>query len=167
MVRDLFAAILVALSTPTLAIDAPQQHKDFCARSPAHCERIGTLDRMELNIYRLAELDEVNRIVNRTVRPRPDVGPDVWEYPRSGAGDCEDFAIKKRAMLINKGWSSSQLLLTIVHTGTEGHAVLLARTSGGDFVLDNMTDSVMKPSATGYTFMARQSHVNPVAWVSY
>lgn len=171
MLREYIASLLTALaaapSTPAQAIEQPQQHKDFCERSPAHCERIGTLDRMELNIHRLAELDEINRRVNRAITPRLDSGPDIWEYPKSGAGDCEDYVIAKRAALINRGWSSSQLLMTVVHTGTEGHAVLLARTSGGDFVLDNMTDSVMKPFATGYTFMARQSHVNPVAWVSY
>ena len=48
----------------------------------------------------------------------------------------------------------------------DGHAVLLARTSRGDFVLDNKTDRVRRWYETAYHFVKRQSVNDPNRWVS-
>ena len=48
----------------------------------------------------------------------------------------------------------------------DGHAVLLARTSRGDFVLDNKTDKMRRWYDTAYHFVKRQSVSDPNRWVS-
>ena len=57
---------------------------------------------------RLEELDEVNRRVNQTIRPQTDIEhygiEDYWTIPKDGKGDCEDYALLKRHLLISMGW---------------------------------------------------------------
>ncbi|MGO7609312.1 transglutaminase-like cysteine peptidase, partial [Rhizobium ruizarguesonis] len=70
----------------------------------------------------------VNATVNRTITPMTDkeiYGKDeVWAYPTT-AGYCEDFALLKRRMLIQRGFSAPDLLMTVVRKPDgEGHAVL-------------------------------------------
>jgi predicted transglutaminase-like cysteine proteinase len=48
----------------------------------------------------------------------------------------------------------------------DGHAVLLVRTSSGDFVLDNKTDTIRAWQDTAYRFVKRQSVADPNRWVS-
>jgi len=48
----------------------------------------------------------------------------------------------------------------------EGHAVLTARTTEGDFILDNKVDDVRLWSKTPYKFRMRQSYLNPRVWVA-
>ena len=72
----------------------------------------------------------------------------------------------KRKMLMNKGFSASNLLITVVlQPNGEGHAVLTVRTDRGDFVLDNMRNKVMNWSETEYTYLKRQDTANPGRWV--
>jgi len=40
-----------------------------------------------------------------------------WSYPDDGYGDCEDYALLKRRMLIEAGWPREALLLTLVRGG--------------------------------------------------
>ncbi len=119
---------------------------------------------------RLSELDEVNRLVNAAVQPVTDLEAygveEYWTLP-TNRGDCEDYALLKRKLLIQRGWPQSALLLTVVRDELgEGHAVLTARTAQGDFVLDNKIRDVRIWHATPYQFLMRQSYVNPQAWVS-
>ena len=92
------------------------------------------------------EIVAVNVGVNAAIKPVNDFdiyGKDeVWAYPE-GAGDCEDYVLEKRRDLMRQGLSLSNLLITVVRKPDgEGHAVLTVRTDKGDFVLDNLTDSV-------------------------
>jgi predicted transglutaminase-like cysteine proteinase len=48
----------------------------------------------------------------------------------------------------------------------EGHAVLTARTTAGDFILDNKVNDVRLWSNTSYLYLLRQSYSNPQSWVS-
>ena len=72
----------------------------------------------------------------------------------------------KRKMLMEQGFSATNLLITVVlQPNGEGHAVLTVRTDRGDFILDNMRNKVMLWSETEYTFLKRQSTSDPAAWV--
>ena len=52
----------------------------------------------------------------------------------------------------------SDLLITVVRKPDgEGHAVLTVRTDKGDYVLDNLTDTVKPWEETGYRYLKRQS----------
>ncbi|KAA2235296.1 transglutaminase-like cysteine peptidase [Salinarimonas soli] len=150
---------------------APPAFGAFCRSHPGQCARVGPLvERIALTPARLAELRSVNASVNGAIREMGDLEhhgvEDHWSLAEDGRGDCEDFALLKRKMLIERGWPSSVLLMTTVSTPSgEGHAVLSVITDGGDLVLDNKTGAVLPWTGTGYAFYTRQSQRNPRAWV--
>ncbi len=91
---------------------------------------------------------------------------EVWTLPET-YGDCEDYVLLKRKWLVERGWPTGDLLITVVFDEVgDGHAVLLARTSGGEFVLDNKTDVVRRWQETAYRYVKRQSVEDPNRWVS-
>jgi predicted transglutaminase-like cysteine proteinase len=142
----------------------------FCEQSPQYCVQRGNGSRFEATPESLSDLDEVNRLVNRSVEPATDIEiygvSEYWTLPGT-KGDCEDYALLKQKILIGRGWPSSSLLLTVVRDEKgEGHAVLTARTSQGDFVLDNKSDDVRLWSRSNYQFVMRQSYLDPKVWVS-
>jgi predicted transglutaminase-like cysteine proteinase len=150
----------------------PYGHVDFCMREPAECgDGVMEETRRAGTPAALAELDRVNRQVNAEIRPVTDMVQygveDYWTLPRSGKGDCEDYALLKRQRLIRAGWPVSSLLMTVVFDEKkEGHAVLTARTADGDYVLDNKTDTLKLWSKTPYHFVMRQSYLNARVWMS-
>jgi len=118
--------------------------------------------RFVLTSERMSELQQVNSHVNGTIAEVSDMDQygreDVWALPTSGKGDCEDFALLKRKLLIQKGWPASALSVWVGATaGGEAHAVLVASTANGEYVLDNLTSSILAPSRTGHAFYSRQS----------
>ena len=120
---------------------------------------------------RMAELQQVNTHVNATIVEVSDMEQygreDVWTLPTSGRGDCEDFALLKRKLLIQRGWPASALSISLGMTAQgEAHAVLTVATSQGDYVLDNLRSAVLPAGSTGITFHARQSGAKPGRWVS-
>jgi predicted transglutaminase-like cysteine proteinase len=144
---------------------------EFCERMPAECQS-GPLaeNRVNASPARLSELDEVNRQINRQVLPMTDLDlygvVEYWTVPTT-AGDCEDYVLLKRHMLIERGWPSSALLITVVRDEHgEGHAILTARTAQGDYVLDNKTPEIKLWHQTGYRFVMRQSYITPRMWMS-
>jgi predicted transglutaminase-like cysteine proteinase len=143
----------------------------FCEVHPRDCSTDGRPDsRFAADAARLAELDDVNRMVNTTIEPLTDLDlygvTELWTYPVD-KGDCEDYALMKRKMLMDRGWPSSSLLLTVVRDEKgDGHAVLTARTSQGDYILDNKISDVRTWNKTPYEFVMRQSYLNPRVWVS-
>lgn len=142
----------------------------FCEQSPQFCVQRGNGSRFEATPESLSDLDEVNRLVNRSVEPATDTEiyglSEYWTLP-GNRGDCEDYALLKQKILVGRGWPSSSLLLTVVRDEKgEGHAVLTARTSQGDFVLDNKSDDVRLWSRSNYQFVMRQSYLDPKVWVS-
>ncbi len=143
----------------------------FCERHPTDCapQRIEDV-RFQPTPERLSELDEVNRWVNHAIAPATDQEiynvSEYWTYPVD-RGDCEDYALLKQKVLLERGWPKSSLLLTVVRDEKgEGHAVLTARTAQGDFVLDNKVDDVRIWNDSGYYFIMRQSYLDPRVWVS-
>lgn len=144
----------------------------YCETSPEQCEGNANLNdaRLDVGPEQLVELDEVNRDVNNEIEPATDMEiygvNEFWTIPTK-RGDCEDFALLKRQRLIEKGWPASALLITVVRDEkNEGHAILTARTSQGDFVLDNKNDQVKIWSITPYHYVMRQSYIDPKIWVS-
>jgi predicted transglutaminase-like cysteine proteinase len=143
----------------------------FCEASPKECASDDRKEtRFDASAERLRELDDVNRAVNRAITPATDLEiygvNEYWTLPRT-KGDCEDYALLKRHILIEKGWPVSSVLMTVVRDEKgEGHAVLTARTVQGDFVLDNKLEDVRFWNQTPYQFVMRQSYLNPRVWVA-
>jgi predicted transglutaminase-like cysteine proteinase len=118
-----------------------------------------------------ADLVRVNKWVNDTIKPITDLDHwnvvERWDFPDDGYGDCEDYVLLKRKMLLKAGWPRSALLITVVRDKkNEGHAVLTVKTDKGEFILDNQAENVVLWSESGYRFVKRQSQANPNSWVS-
>ena len=117
------------------------------------------------------DLVRVNKWVNQAIKPLTDLEHwgvvERWSYPDDGYGDCEDYVLLKRRMLIQSGWPREALLVTVVRDKDgDGHAVLTVTTDKGDYVLDNQAEDILLWSETGYRFVKRQSQSNTNVWVS-
>lgn len=148
----------------------PIGHFEFCKTYVDECRiqsigvqpLIGGAKTMQLIVT-------VDAQVNAAIRPETDLevyGKDeVWAYPKT-AGDCEDYVLLKRKILMNKGISPANLLITVVRKRDgEGHAVLTVRTQHGDYILDNLTDDVLAWEDTDYRYLKRQSSEHTGRWV--
>ena len=151
---------------------APFGWADFCQRYESECNG-GALQPADVDASRanLALVDRINRFVNLKIQPRSDMEhwrvADRWDLPNNGIGDCEDFALLKRKLLIEAGMPRQALLITIViDEKKEGHAVLTVKTSRGDLILDNMNDEIRLWNQTPYRFVKRQSQEDQNIWVS-
>jgi predicted transglutaminase-like cysteine proteinase len=165
------SASAVSVSMSTLGkTNPPIGHYDFCKRHPAECQT----NRDDGAPIRLTEarwktLLQVNYKVNSSIEPLTDMEifgvEERWTYPEN-VGDCEDYVLLKRKLLMQKGFPASSLLITVVlQPNGDGHAVLTVRTDRGDFILDNMRNRVLLWSETEYTFLKRQSTKNSGQWV--
>lgn len=149
----------------------PIGHYEFCQKYAAECNVRSKLTAPpRVTEYGWKLVREINASVNKSIIAMTDqeiYGRDeVWEYPTT-AGDCEDYALLKRKMLIENGFSVSDLLITVVRKPDgEGHAVLTLRTTEGDFILDNLSDEVKIWTDTQYTYLKRQASFNSGRWVS-
>ena len=117
------------------------------------------------------DLTRINRWVNDNVKPMTDLEHwgvvEKWSYPDDGYGDCEDYVLLKRRMLMEAGWPRAALLVTVVREKNgNGHAVLTVKTDKGEFILDNQEEKVLLWSETSYRFVKRQSQTDPNAWVA-
>lgn len=148
----------------------PAAWLEFCRKNPGDCETSEHSPReMAFTTEAFEELTNINRLVNRSIKAKTDRKhwgvPDKWSYPDDGYGDCEDYALLKRKLLIEIGWSPAALLMTVVWDKNAGHAVLIARTDKGEYVLDNLSSKVSLWSSTSYRFVKRQSPRDLKQWV--
>src|SRR6266852_167531 len=145
---------------------------EFCAEHVSECKVAPSEPRsvvLSLRLWR--DLVRINQAVNANIRPMTDLEHygvvEKWAYPDDGYGDCEDYVLLKRRMLMEAGWPREALLITVVReTSGDGHAVLTVRTDRGDFVLDNQNEAIVLWSESGYRFVKRQSQSDPNVWVS-
>jgi predicted transglutaminase-like cysteine proteinase len=151
---------------------APIGWVEFCASNPGECTASPSTPRdIVLTPQAFKDLASVNRYVNETVKPLTDIvhwgTVEKWSYPDDGYGDCEDYVLLKRRLLIRAGWPREALLITVVRDQKdEGHAVLTVKTDRGEFILDNQAAEILPWSETGYRFVKRQSQRDPNVWVS-
>ena len=117
-----------------------------------------------LTNQRMATLRRVNAAVNASIRPVADRGADRWEL-NARQGDCEEYVLMKRELLARLGWPRSALRITVVRDSQGYHAILVAETSKGGFVLDNMVPHITSVKDSPYQFVVSQSVETPGAWV--
>jgi predicted transglutaminase-like cysteine proteinase len=151
---------------------APIGWTDFCAQSPRECDG-RPLEARDVVLSQKAwkDLVRINRWVNDSIKPMTDMDHwgvvERWSYPDDGYGDCEDYVLLKRRMLMQAGWPRQALLITVVRDlKGEGHAVLTVKTDKGEFILDNQEDHILLWSETSYHFVKRQSQADQNVWVS-
>lgn len=110
-------------------------------------------------------LNQVNQLVNRTVKKASDLELygqlEYWSLPRlvNGKlyGDCEDYALEKRRQLLAAGVPDSALSMVVAVTARgESHAVLAVSLRNGDVVLDNLTPWATPWGDLNYQWIERQ-----------
>jgi len=142
----------------------------FCAQMPNECAYdMSEPATIVLDPATWKAIVEINERVNDTIIPVTDQDhwgvADRWDYPDDGLGDCEDIQLLKRRLLTEAGLPHRALRMTVVidELGA-GHAVLMARTDRGDFILDNKRKAVLPWQETGYRYVKREGSDN-AAWV--
>jgi predicted transglutaminase-like cysteine proteinase len=152
-------------------MSVPYGWADFCRRYAGECDG-GPLAPQDVNLtpQAMKEIERVDKWVNAHVKPVSDMEHwgviDQWDYPTDGKGDCEDYALFKRKILMGEGFPRQALLMTVVKDEhDEGHAILTVKTNAGDFVLDNLNDEVKPWNRTGYRFVKRQSQTDQNVWL--
>ena len=150
---------------------APIGWVEFCIRYKPECETKPSAARdVVLTPKAWSDMIKVNAWVNDNIKPITDLEHwgvvEQWDYPDDGYGDCEDYVLLKRRMLMQAGWPREALLITVVRDKKgDGHAVLTVKTNRGEFVLDNQESQVLAWNKTGYHFVKRQSQTDPNTWV--
>lgn len=154
-------------------VTPPIGWRQFCSDNPRECAQPSNSRPRDIVMTTAVQrdLERVNRIVNDAIKPVTDLEHwgiiENWSYPIDGAGDCEDYVLLKRKLLIDAGWPRDALLITVVRDrNDEGHAVLIVKTDAGEFVLDNETTEILPWYRTGYRYIKRQSQQDSNVWVS-
>ncbi|MCB5176640.1 MULTISPECIES: transglutaminase-like cysteine peptidase [Microvirga] len=143
----------------------------FCDSFPSECAvNVSEPDIIQLTPQIWRTIVSVNQRVNSGIKAITDADHwgvvDAWGFPDDGQGDCEDFQLLKRRILVESGLPRRAMRMTVVIDELgEGHAVLMIRTNQGDYVLDNKTSAVLPWYRTGYAYVKRESE-NAVGWVS-
>jgi predicted transglutaminase-like cysteine proteinase len=151
---------------------APIGWIEFCIEYKPECNTKPSAPRdVVLTAKAWADMVKVNLWVNETIKPMTDLEHwgviERWNYPDDGYGDCEDYVLLKRRMLMKAGWPREALLITVVRDKKgDGHAVLTVRTDRGEYILDNQIDQILAWNKTGYRFVKRQSQSDPNVWVT-
>jgi predicted transglutaminase-like cysteine proteinase len=154
------------------ATRAPIGWVEFCAEYKGECNTRPSAPRdVVLTAKAWADMVKVNAWVNDAIEPITDQDHwgvvERWNYPDDGKGDCEDYVLLKRRMLMQAGWPREALLITVVRDKKgDGHAVLTVKTNRGEFILDNQEGEILAWNKTGYRFVKRQSQSDPNLWVS-
>jgi len=145
---------------------------EFCIEYDPECKTKPSAARdVVLSTQAWKDLQRINLWVNTNVKPMTDMDHwgvvERWNYPDDGYGDCEDYVLQKRKMLMQAGWPREALLITVVRDKHgDGHAVLTVRTDKGEYILDNQTDNILLWADTGYRFVKRQSQSDPNVWIA-
>lgn len=162
-------AVYAAIGTTTRA---PIGWLEFCVEYRQECrDKSAPARDVVLTSKAWADIVKVNDWVNHNIKPLTDLEHwgvvERWNYPDDGYGDCEDYVLLKRRMLIKAGWPRSALLITVVRDKKgAGHAVLTVKTDRGEFILDNQQARVLPWEESGYHFVKRQSQSDPNIWVT-
>lgn len=115
--------------------------------------------------YSVAE--RINTLVNANTQYTSDAEKygraEFWEAA-NGSGDCEDYALAKRNILLRLGVPPIMLRLATCWTeSNEYHAVLIAITDEGEWVLDNRYPLPMRRQDMDYRWDRMQMGAKWVA----
>ena len=148
----------------------PIGHYELCQRLPSECRVLrANVGSVKLTQATWSRITDVNTAVNSMIKPVTDQEmwgkEEVWSYP-ANKGDCEDYVLLKRKLLMKAGIAENNLLITVVRQSDgSGHAVLTVSTDQGDYILDNLRGEVRLWNQTGYAYLKRQSDSNSGRWV--
>ncbi len=123
----------------------------------------------------MAEVTRVNVKINHAIRYVSDKAlygdENYWHFALGPggpvAGDCKDYVLEKRRVLIADGISPSDLSIAIVETPwRQSHAVLLVSTQNGELAMDTLSDQVKPWWEVRYRWVERQAPGRQLDWVA-
>lgn len=162
-------SIFVETSNLTMG---PLGHAVLCTKTKISCETSKPEDAHQFVADQQHDiLVKVNFAINHSMRPRSDSLSegfgDTWTIGGK-SGDCEDYALTKLNALVQQGLPQSAFRIAIVKTQSgEGHALLVARTSEGDMILDNLSPKIVAWNTANYNWLMIQSTTNKHQWLSF
>jgi len=167
-------SILPGVTQPVAKVGAAKPIRGwirFCEQNPAEC----AVDPAEPATIELTAkdwqiLNRINQQVNAVIKAKTDKDhwgvEDIWDFAEDGYGDCEDYQLVKRRRLVEAGFPRRALRMTVVIDDEgAGHAVMMVRTSRGDFILDNKRNAILPWHRTGYVYIKREGDDGSV-WAS-
>ena len=92
---------------------------EFCVEYSPECKTKTSPPRdVVLTPTAWSDMVKVNAWANDNIKPVTDLEHwgvvERWNYPDDGYGDCEDYVLLKRRMLMQAGWPREALLITVV-----------------------------------------------------
>lgn len=150
-------------------------HEELCKRLPDTCMRTtNSYTPLRVDTAFMEKLRGENSLINNMIAPADDKDTygqeDYWNFPDNGKGDCEDYVLAKMKRF-HEGFGIPLNNMSIVYVQTTpdqpdvgAHAILALRTSDGDYLFDNLTDTVTFPYGTAYKFMSATSFENFKEW---
>jgi len=151
---------------------APSGYLAFCNRNPEECRiHPDQPNRIQFTSALWDQLEKVNLVVNTAVRAEDDKEhygvSEFWTVPVDGEGDCEDYVLAKRKMLVLLGLPEAALRITVVlDRGIVRHAVLTVVTDQGDYVLDSLKNEILTTDKADYIWVERQDPASRTGWVA-
>ncbi|MFY0690789.1 MAG: transglutaminase-like cysteine peptidase [Paracoccaceae bacterium] len=157
-----------AFLVPRMAAKAPLGAGNICQKYEWACAT-SKRGSKALTDHQLKVAQRINRAVNRRVTQITDQSQyreeEVWALPTRRGGDCEDFVLLKKRLLMSSGIAPERLLIaTALDRRRNSHAVLILRTDEGDYVLDNLNNRMLHWKETGYIFLRLQNSDAPHSW---
>lgn len=147
-------------------VTAPGGWLNFCMAHLAACRPTAEVRQVELTPERFAMIRRVHREVNQAIKPATEpAGRDLWQIAPS-AGDCDDYALTKQALLRAAGLPSGAVRLATVRLADgQHHALVTVETDRGTLVLDNLEPDVVPFAATRYRWMRLEEPGAAFSWL--
>jgi predicted transglutaminase-like cysteine proteinase len=168
------AALAFSMMVLGSPMSTPNGYAGLCARQHETCDRFPArhvatkAGRIVVSQQAIDQIAAINNAVNREIEPTFD--PTDWTLDR-WKGDCKQYSLNKRQALLRAGFPTSAVVLATAWVAAEYprvamHMVVIVRTTGGDFVLDNLRDQIVPWHQTHYWWLEAQSPENPKEWRS-
>lgn len=150
------------------ASSGPSGFKGICKTYDWACSTASGSLQDDQSVMQMAII--INARVNAMIEPVTDAVQygvaERWTLPDTGRGDCEDFALLKKKLLIEAGVPATSLLMVVARSKLEKHAMLILRLNDGDYVLDNLSPEIIAWRNSAYTFLELQAPSDPAGWES-
>ncbi|MCZ8547901.1 transglutaminase-like cysteine peptidase [Mesorhizobium qingshengii] len=161
IIPGVFGSVALSMRNfPASARWAPVYQAIVGCSAGSACERKSAAFAAIIDVVRGKEFSDklsyINSSVNRLIAYKKDSTVygkfDYWAKPSEildrRAGDCEDFAILKMTALLRAGIPAQSMSLVVLQDRKRNffHAVLSVSTSSGTFILDNLSNIVLRDS---------------------